>query len=120
MRELTLQRRLGYATIEATASIRVSRTPASWPIPPGAWPWRSRGRMSVTRRPSVLPRPAPPAVTFRHCDDAEYVAFLAGLQVTQGFRAMRKRYRRAFVERWPTIEDWFAAPFEERARASLW
>ena len=69
--------------------------------------------MSLAQRSSDLARPAPPAVTFRHCDDAEYIAFLAGLQVT-GFRAMRRRYRCAFIERWPTIEDWFAAPFEER------
>ncbi|MGE8944045.1 tyrosine-type recombinase/integrase [Leptospira interrogans] len=53
-------------------------------------------------------------VAFSHCDDAEYVTFLAGLPVTQGFRTMRRRYRRAFVERWPRVEDWFDAPFDER------
>jgi integrase len=63
---------------------------------------------------SVADCAAGPAIAFQHCDDGEYEAFLAGLPVTQGFRAMRRRYRRAFVKRWPAIEDWFTAPFEER------
>ena len=70
--------------------------------------------MRLARRSSDRATVAAHEVTFSHCDDAEYVAFLAGLPVTQGFRAMRRRYRRAFVERWPRIEDWFDAPFEER------
>jgi len=70
--------------------------------------------MSPGRISSVGRRATTPVVTFQHCDDGEYDAFLAGLPVTQGFRAMRRRYRRAFIQRWPTIDDWFEAPFEER------
>ncbi len=70
--------------------------------------------MNPARLSSVADRAASPATAFQHCDDASTDAFLAGLPVTQGFRAMRRRYRRAFVERWPAIEDWFTAPFEER------
>ena len=69
--------------------------------------------MSLARQSDGRTR-ATSAVSFEHCDDAEYVAFLAGLPVTQGFRAMRQRYRTAFVERWPKVDDWFEASFEER------
>ena len=70
--------------------------------------------MSLARRSPDSTTVTADAVAFQHCEEAEYVAFLAGLPVTQGFRAMRRRYRRAFVERWPRIEGWFDAPFEER------
>ena len=68
--------------------------------------------MSAARRPFAMLQE--PNVAFEHCGEPEYVTFLAGLPITQGFRAMRRRYRRAFVERWPRIGDWFDAPFEER------
>lgn len=58
--------------------------------------------------------PAGPAAIAEHCSDGEYLEFLAGLSVTQGFRADRRRYRLAFAERWPDLADWFNAPFEER------
>jgi integrase len=58
--------------------------------------------------------PASLAPSFRHCDGDEYRSFLASLPVTPSFRRMRLRYRRNFIERWPRIEDWFNAPFQER------
>ena len=115
MRELTLQKRLGHATVEATRLYtRVSDASVVAEYPSRARRRRCGGRMNSARLSSVADRAASPATAFQHCDDASTDAFLAGLPVTQGFRAMRRRYRRAFVERWPAIEDWFTAPFEER------
>lgn len=70
--------------------------------------------MTLARRSSAAAPITASAASFDHCGETEYVAFLAGLPVTQGFRAMRRRYRYAFVDRWPKIDDWFDAPFEER------
>ena len=70
--------------------------------------------MSVALRPSDRVLLAPATVAFQHCDEGEYVAFLASLPVTQCFRGMRRRYRQAFIARWPKIDDWFEASLEER------
>ena len=73
--------------------------------------------MSTARVPSSTIRAARdslPVSLAGHCEEREYIAFLQRLDVTEAYRRMRRRWRREFVERWPRLEDWFAAPLRER------
>lgn len=60
-------------------------------------------------QPEVV-RPLP----FEHADEAEYAAFLARIPMDDSFRRKRLLYRSMFIEHWPDIRDWFAAPLPIR------
>lgn len=47
---------------------------------------------------------------FKHADEADYAAFLARIPMEDSFRRKRLLYRSTFIESWPDIKDWFAAP----------
>ena len=51
---------------------------------------------------------------FEHADEADYAAFLARIPMDDSFRRKRLLYRSMFVESWPDIRDWFAAPLPIR------
>lgn len=51
---------------------------------------------------------------FEHADEAEYAAFLARIPMADSFRRKRLIYRSMFIESWPDIRDWFAAPLPIR------
>lgn len=50
----------------------------------------------------------------RHCTDAEWAAYVAAQGGNRQYQLMKLRFRRQFVERWPTPGEWFAAPLIER------
>ena len=51
---------------------------------------------------------------FEHADEADYAAFLARIPMAESFRRKRLIYRSMFIESWPDIRDWFAAPLPIR------
>ncbi|WP_406000246.1 hypothetical protein [Streptomyces sp. NBC_00829] len=57
------------------------------------------------------PRPWRPA---RHCPEVEYLAFLNGQDIHPGYRGSKLRRYRVFMDAWPSMTDWFAAPLVER------
>ena len=59
---------------------------------------------------SAVDRP----VIFEHADEADYAAFLARIPMAESFRRKRLIYRSMFIESWPDIRDWFAAPLPVR------
>ena len=59
---------------------------------------------------SAVDRP----VIFEHADEADYAAFLARIPMAESFRRKRLIYRSMFIESWPDIRDWFAAPLPIR------
>lgn len=50
----------------------------------------------------------------RHCPDAEWMAYVEGQGGNRQYRLMKLRFRRQFIDRWPRLADWFAAPLVER------
>ncbi|MFE4518273.1 hypothetical protein ACFRMQ_29305 [Kitasatospora sp. NPDC056783] len=50
----------------------------------------------------------------RHCPEAEYLAFVNGQDIHPGYRGAKLRHYRVFMQRWPNMTDWFAAPLVER------
>ncbi|WP_247882366.1 tyrosine-type recombinase/integrase [Azospirillum sp. TSA2s] len=50
----------------------------------------------------------------RHCDDAEYVAYIHGLPLAPKVKRQRIAIRRRFERFWPDLADWFAAPMGVR------
>jgi integrase len=50
----------------------------------------------------------------RHCPAAEYVAYVRSQDIHPSYRNDKLRYYQAFVDRYPTLADWFAAPLVER------
>jgi len=65
---------------------------------------------AVAARPSTPSRSA----RRRHCTDAEWAAYVAAQGGNRQYQLMKLRFRRQFVERWPTLGEWFAAPLIER------
>jgi integrase len=55
-----------------------------------------------------------PPVVPQHCSEAEYVQFLQGLPTTRAYYHQRAAWRRQFVERWPDLRAWVAAPLSLR------
>jgi len=55
----------------------------------------------------------PPLVP-QHCREAVYTHFLETLPVTRAYRLQRLAWRRQFVERWPDLHIWGAAPLALR------
>ena len=106
MRELTLQKRLGHASPEVDAPLhaRVGR-----PRCRGVWPGARAGAtgMSTALLLQAVPRFAP-----RHLPAEAYRSVLR----ERGIRDVRQslRRRRAFVDRYPRLEDWLIAPLPER------
>lgn len=49
-----------------------------------------------------------------HCGEREYDHFLSRLNVTPQYRRMRARWRREFVEHFPTMQEWFDLQVHER------
>ena len=49
-----------------------------------------------------------------HCSEEEYAAFVNALPLNRVYRRRKRLNRRQFVERWPDLNDWFAAPLVER------
>lgn len=61
---------------------------------------------------ATAPQPSfPPA----HCGEEEYAAHLDTLPILPAFRRHRLQHWRRFVRLWPDLQDWMAAPLEERA-----
>lgn len=50
----------------------------------------------------------------RHCPQAEYLAYVRGQDIHPAYRNDKLRRYRAFMDRYPKIADWFAAPLTER------
>jgi integrase len=50
----------------------------------------------------------------QHCPDAEWEAAVCALGGNRQYQMQKLRFRRRFVERWPRLLDWFAAPLVER------
>jgi integrase len=50
----------------------------------------------------------------RHCPETEYLAFLNGQDIHPGYRGSKLRRYRVFMDAWPSMTDWFAAPLVER------
>lgn len=50
----------------------------------------------------------------RHCPEAEYLAFVNGQDIHPGYRGAKLRHYRVFMQGWPNMTDWFAAPLVER------
>jgi hypothetical protein len=50
----------------------------------------------------------------QHCREAVYTHFLETLPVTRAYRLQRLAWRRQFVERWPELHIWGAAPLALR------
>lgn len=70
------------------------------------------GAVSTAAQLAVaLQRPWRPA---RHCPEAEYLAFMDGQDIHPGYRAAKLRHYRVFMQRWPNMTEWFAAPLVER------
>lgn len=53
-------------------------------------------------------------VPFHHADEQEYRDFVQGYANSAKYGATLLRYRRYFVQRYPDIHAWFAAPLAER------
>ncbi len=62
-------------------------------------------------RVHATPSPQP---TPNHCDEATYADFLIALNRNPIWYRRKLRWRRRFVERWPDLGEWFAAPLAER------
>ena len=50
----------------------------------------------------------------QHCREAVYTHFLETFPVTRAYRLQRLAWRRQFVERWPELHIWVAAPLALR------
>ncbi len=58
---------------------------------------------------TLLSQPQP-----THCDEATYADSLASLNLNPIWYRRKLYRRRRFVERWPDLDEWFAAPLTER------
>jgi integrase len=58
--------------------------------------------------------PGTPPLVPQHCCEALYAHFLETLPVTRAYRLQRLAWRRQFVERWPELHIWVAAPLALR------
>jgi len=58
--------------------------------------------------------PTTPPLVPQHCSEAVYARFLETLPVTRAYRLQRLAWRRQFVERWPALHIWVAAPLTLR------
>ena len=56
----------------------------------------------------------PQMIPQRHATADEYARFLARLDQTSQHKRYMRMYRRKFVERYPTLGAWFAAPLTDR------
>ena len=71
------------------------------------------GYVSAAALAATSPAPARKP-RWRHCPEAEYLAFVRGQDIHPGYRNQKIRYYRAFKAAWPRMADWFAAPLAER------
>ncbi|MGW4965617.1 hypothetical protein ACWEPL_51065 [Nonomuraea sp. NPDC004186] len=67
----------------------------------------SAAALTATARP--VPRPRP-----QHCPAAQYVDHLHGLNLHPQYLGARLRSYQAFMDRWPSLADWFDEPLVER------
>jgi integrase len=58
--------------------------------------------------------PAPDPSVPRHCPDAEYAAFVAGLPNSAATRRKHLAFYRRFVRTYPDLQTWFAQPLRDR------
>jgi integrase len=58
--------------------------------------------------------PTTPLLVPHHCREEVYARFVQTLSVTQAYRRQLLAWRRRFVERWPQLHLWFAAPLSLR------
>ena len=58
--------------------------------------------------------PTTPPLVPRHCSEEIYRHFVQSLPVTQAYRRQLLAWRHRFVERWPKLHIWFAAPLSLR------
>lgn len=63
---------------------------------------------------SSLPLPVPPLPTPHHASEEEYAAFVLKYHGNLGAQRYYLQLRRAFVEAYPDLTIWFAAPLVER------
>ncbi|MGO4617165.1 hypothetical protein AB4305_22230 [Nocardia sp. 2YAB30] len=52
--------------------------------------------------------------TGRHCPRTEYVEYVRSQNIVPSYRNDKLRYYREFMERYPMLSDWYAAPLVER------
>jgi len=60
------------------------------------------------------PRPALSTTWLRHFTDEEYAALLATRPCRVDYRRTQRQGRRVFIQRWPDLAAWMAAPTGER------
>jgi len=60
------------------------------------------------------PGPRPRCGPRRHCSDEEWRRWVHERGGNRQNQLQKLRFRRQFVERWPTLGSWFAAPLPER------
>jgi integrase len=60
--------------------------------------------------PAALPTPR----RHRHCSAEEWQAYVVKGGGNHQYHLMKVRFRRQFVERWPTLASWYAEPLVER------
>lgn len=60
------------------------------------------------------PGPRPRCGPRRHCSDEEWRRWVHERGGNRQYQLQKLRFRRQFVERWPTLASWFAAPLPER------
>ncbi len=70
----------------------------------------SAAALAASPDPEVTARPR----RRRHCPDAEWVAYVQAQGGNRQYRLQKLRFRRQFIDRWPRLADWFAAPLVER------
>jgi integrase len=58
--------------------------------------------------------PTTPLLVPHHCGEEVYAHFVQTLSVTQAYRRQLLAWRHRFVERWPQLPLWFAAPLSLR------
>ena len=51
----------------------------------------------------------------QHCTERDYVEYLEIKSIRADVRKLHLEYRRDFIDQWPNLELWFAAPMIERA-----
>jgi len=58
--------------------------------------------------------PLTPLLTPRHCSEDEYARFVETLAVGPAYRRQKLNARCRFVDRWPDLKEWYAAPLVQR------
>jgi len=69
---------------------------------------------AVSAAALAVQAPGTPPLVPQHCCEALYAHFLETLPVTRAYRLQRLAWRRQFVEHWPELHIWVAAPLALR------